>query len=200
MRNKKDPGGELLEKIQDLLKNRLFVIIAGAILFIAVAGGVYALLLLQSQTAGEPVATGTEESGAEAEDTSINDRAEVLPQQRREDVENRDENEPESWTMFDPTIDPFSDPMRLTGTAIGGAGGSMAIIESSGTSYIVAKDDYVDDLWSVRDVQPDRVILRAHNKEVTLFLDQPPVTRSLDPSFEEDNEDDTEEEDQGDGD
>lgn len=194
MRYKKDPGGELLEKIQHLLKNRLFVIIAGSILFFAVAGGVYALLLLQSQTASEPVAAGTEESGGDAEDSS--DRAEVLPQQRREDSENRDENEPESWTMFDPTIDPFSDPMRLTGTAIGGAGGSMAIIESSGTSYIVAKDDYVDDLWSVRDVQPDRVILRAHNKEVTLFLDQPPVTRSLDPSFEEDNE----EEDQGDGD
>ncbi len=166
------------------LGNRLFVIIAACLLFLAVAGGIYSLIILRNNAVDEPLAQ--EEEGLEADDAEGPETAEVLPQQRRDDSGENNLDGPS--ITFDPSIDPFSDPMRLTGTASGGRAGNMAIIESSGTSYIVTVNDYVDDLWSVREISADQVILRAHDKEVTLYLDKPPVTRSLDPVQEEEDQ------------
>jgi len=176
-------------KLPPFVKEKRFFIIAGAILFLAVAGGAVSILILGDRTA--------EESAAEGEQEALNDEApetaEVLPQQRREDEddsgsEGGEVKDDQVTYTFNPSTDPFTDPMRLTGTASGGKGGNMAIIESSGTSYIVAENDYVDDLWSVREVRVDRVILRAHDQEVTLYLDKPPETRSLYPELDEEDQ------------
>jgi len=177
-------------KLPPFVKDRIFIIAAGLILFIAVAGGVYSIFLLGGSAADEPAAAEQEEGNL---DDDGPETAEVLPQQRRENDGGADEDgavagDDDVRVTFDPAIDPFTDPMRLTGTASGGRGGNMAIIESSGTSYIVAENDYVDDLWSVRDIRPDQVILRAHDKEVTLYLDRPPETRSLIPDRDEDDQ------------
>jgi len=183
-----DPDNKLGFKIPQIFYNRVFLIIAGSILFLALIGGLYGLISRQESTQDDPAQTDRDDSAVEGfEDI---DRAEVLPQQRRDNYNDDRENDNQAWTMFDPTVDPFSDPMRLTGTVTGGRIGDMAIIESSGTSYIVARHDFVDDLWAVHEVRPDSVVLRAHYKEVTLFLDKPPVTRSLDPADEEDGKED----------
>jgi len=183
-----DPDNKLGFKIPQIFYNRVFQIIAGSILFLALVGGLYAIMSRPESSQDDPARAGRDDLALEGfEDI---DRAEVLPQQRREDHNDNEDNDNQAWTMFDPTVDPFSDPMRLTGTVTGGRSGTMAIIESSGTSYIVARHDFVDDLWAVREVRTDSVVLRAHNKEVTLYLDKPPVTRSLDPADEEDREED----------
>lgn len=166
------------------MQNRLFVVIAAGFLIIAVVGGIYSLIILSNNAVDEPLAQ--EEVKHETAEPESPETAEVLPQQRRD---SRDNDNPDGPSItFDPSIDPFSDPMRLTGTASGGRDGNMAIIESSGVSYIVSVNDYVDDLWSVREIGTDQVILRAHDQEVTLYLDKPPVTRSLDPVQEEEDQ------------
>ncbi len=182
--------GEKRFKLPPFVKEKLFFIVAAAILFIAVAGGVLSIFILGDRAADEPSAEGQEEQALNDEGPET---AEVLPQQRRENEgdpggEDGEVKDDDVTITFDPSIDPFTDPMRLTGTASGGRDGNMAIIESSGTSYIVAENDYVDDLWSVREVRADRVILRAHDKEVTLYLDKPPETRSLSPERDEEDQ------------
>ncbi len=166
------------------LENRLFVIIAAVILVLALVGGIYSVIILRNNAVDEPLAQ--EEEELKTADAEGPETAEVLPQQRRDNSGKNNLDNPS--ISFDPPIDPFSDPMRLTGTASVGRDGNMAIIESSGISYIFGVDDYVDDLWSVREISADQVILRAHDKEVTLYLDKPPVTRSLDPVQEEEDQ------------
>ncbi len=186
-----DPGKDLdvkTPKILSMFKNRLFVIIAGSILLVAVILGVYGIFILRDQTASEDPPTEPEFVSSETvdENAEVEGTAEVLPQQQRSYDQDA---EGERWSAFEPAVDPFSDPMRLTGVVFGGRGGAMAIIESSGTSYIVAEGDYVDDLWAIRSIHRDTVILRAHNQEVKLFFDQPPVARSLDLDREPEEDD-----------
>jgi hypothetical protein len=110
--------------------------------------------------------------------------AEVLPQQRRSDGTMEDG----TWVPVNQYFDPFAEPIKLTGIAIGGAGGPMAIIESGGSSFIVKVGDYVDDLWAVLDIKRGTVTLRAYNQEISLFLDQPPLTRTLDVDLDDDGQ------------
>ncbi|MDZ4133588.1 MAG: hypothetical protein U1E11_10680 [Dethiobacteria bacterium] len=164
-------------KLSELTANKFYLVIAGVIMLLAVTGAVYGALALRNNL---NVVTGVDSqtlSGTASADSTVADTAEVLPQQIRINTTEDDEG---SYSGFEPFVDPFADPMKLTGVVIGGRGGAMAIIESSGTSYMVAVGDYVDDLWAVLQITRDMVILRAHNQEVSLFFDQPPVTRSLD--------------------
>lgn len=149
---------------------------AGFLLLLALAGGVYAILVLRNGSAAAPPAENNRE-GVETGEQAV-ESAEVLPQQRRED----EASDSAGRSFFEPVQDPFADPMRLSGIVHGGRGGSMAIIESGGTSYIVSEGDYVDDIWAVREIGGGRVVLRAYTQEVSLFLDQPPQVRSLDPA------------------
>lgn len=184
---RKDPGKDLDVKASQLfklLKNRMFLIIAGSILLIALVGGIYSVVLLRDRTASEELNDEITASG----DQDIAETAEVLPQQ----IRNNDDRDERSWSTFTPGTDPFGGPMKLTGVVIGGRSGPMAIIESSGTSYIVSEGDYVDDLWAVRQITRETVILRAHNQEVSLYFDQPPSTRRLD--YESESEEDASEE------
>lgn len=181
------PGKNLdvrINQLLKLLKNRMFLIIAGSILLIALVGGIYSVVFLQFLTVSDEL----NNENSFLNDQDIAETAEVLPQQIRND---EDANE-RSWSVFDPVTDPFGGPMKLTGVVIGGRSGSMAIIESSGTSYIVSEGDYVDDLWAVRQITRGMVILRTHNQEVSLYFDQPPAIRTLD--YESESEEDASEE------
>ncbi len=163
--------------LTELAGNKLYLVIAGVIIILALTGAVYGVLALRSNLNADAGADSQSLSGTAANDSTVADTAEVLPQQIRI---NTTEDEEDIFSGFEPYVDPFADPMKLTGVVIGGRSGAMAIIESSGTSYMVAVGDYVDDLWAVLQITRDMVILRAHNQEVSLFFDQPPVTRSLD--------------------
>jgi len=160
----------------EIFKNKRFLIIAGVILSIALVGIVYSLILLSDRTASGaiPMQSGTTDLNPSEADAS--DLVEVLPQMQRSNEESNVGAQP----AFGPIMDPFAEPIRLTGVVLGGRGGAMAIIESSGTSYIVAVGDYVDDLWAVHQITRGMAVLRAQNQEVSLYLDRPPVTRSLD--------------------
>ena len=186
-----DPGKDLDVKpsrILTFLKDRIYLVTAGLILLVAVTLSIYSVVVLRDRTASEePV--GDDMAAVESADSidEVDGVAEVLPQQIRSNDNNNYSNVQE-WSTFDANIDPFSDPMRLTGVLYGGRGGPLAIIESSGTSYIVSEGDYVDDLWAVRSIVRDSVVLRAHNQEVRLYFDQAPETRSLDYDIEQDEE------------
>ncbi|MDW7728811.1 MAG: hypothetical protein SCJ94_02220 [Bacillota bacterium] len=182
---KKDSKRKFNIVVPEYLKNRLFMIIAGVVLAIALAGGVYSIYLLRDNDTANGSPETNEIAEFTAENPEISEIAEVLPQQKR-DTEGVLSGA--QWSAFEPSIDPFSDPMRLTGVVIGGRGGNMAIIESSGTSYIVSVGDYVDDLWAVLKISAEMVVMRAYNQEVSLFLDQPPVTRMLDGGLDEDEQ------------
>jgi type II secretory pathway component PulC len=160
--------------IPALFKNKVFLIVAGAILFLALVASIYSAITLNNRVEAELIALESNSNLPNNIGEDVVGVAEVLPQQRRES------DEQISGNGQGPFIDPFAEPMKLTGIAIGGHGGNMAIIESGGTSYIVSVGDYVDDLWAVTKITRDSAVLRAHNQEVSLFFDQPPVTRSLD--------------------
>ncbi len=182
-----DPGKELDEKPGGILNNRLLLIVGGSVLLLAVVFGVFYIISMPDQPFPEPIPP-LDGNDTAIRDEPANDVAEVLPQDRRED---EDFDEDEMLPLEPRGSDPFADPMRLTGIVSGGWGGAMAIIESSGTSYIVSVGDYIDDLWVVRKISNDDVILRAYNQEVSLYLDQPPTIRTLD----EEGEDSSDEED-----
>ncbi len=191
-----DPGKDLdyqPSKILSIVKNRLFVIIAGSVLVLAVVLSIYSVIILNNRTASEADRDQqTEAQGLEAGNSEeAVGKAEVLPQQVRSDDSNDSNGDDDDyeWSAFNPSVDPFSDPMKLTGVLYGGRGGAMAIIESSGTSYIVSEGDYVDDLWAVRSIVRDSVLLRAHNQEVKLFFDQAPETRSLELDRDQEEDD-----------
>ena len=185
LNNLKAQAGMLFTKFP---QNRLFIIIAGSILLLAVAGGLYSVLIIAGRSAADQELTeGSQESSVNGDD--IVEQAEVLPQQIRKDEDSEDSG----WSTFNPMTDPFGGPMKLTGIVTGGRGGPMAIVESSGNSYIVSEGDYVDDLWVVFEVSPEVVIMRAHNQEVSLYLDQAPVLRDL--HYQEDVEDEEPDED-----
>ncbi len=175
--NRKAPGKDRGLFNSPLFKNKVFLIAAGSILVLAVALGVYGLFILNDTSADGPVTSGMEEEEGLDDDVEVVD---VLPQQRRDNEETSG-----GRTSFDPLVDPFADPMRLTAIATGGRGGSMAVIESGNTSYMVGIGDYVEDLWAVRDITSDKAVLRAHNQEMKLYLDKPPEVRSLDPAIDE---------------
>lgn len=178
-------GEKISKKLKELTNNRLFLIIAGVILIIALVGGISSVIILRANL---PAADGRDDQAAAVIggiDSDIPETAQVLPQQQRINEDADDQ----SWAVFQPFVDPFSGPMRLTGVVLGGRGGAMAIIESSGTSYLVSEGDYVDDLWAVRSIYHGLVILRAHNQEVSLFFDRPPETRTIEPLWDEEEDD-----------
>ena len=177
-------GKKKPSKLSELTGNRLYLVIAGVIILLAVTGAVYGALVLRNNLNADAEGDSQTLSGTASADPNVADTAEVLPQQIRINTTEEDED---NFSGFEPFVDPFADPMKLTGVVIGGRGGAMAIIESSGTSYMVAVGDYVDDLWAVLQITRDMVVLRAHNQEVSLFFDQPPVTRSLDSYREEED-------------
>ena len=165
--------------IAQLKKDKQLLLITGCVLALFVTG-VLIIILNGSQPDGDVQAlaeTPGNSGSNKAADTV--DIAEVLPQQRRDDGTLEDG----TWTPVNQYIDPFAAPIKLTGVAIGGFGGPMAIIESGSSSFIVKVGDYVDDLWAVLDIKREMVVLRAYNQEISLFFDQPPLTRMLDVSF-----------------
>jgi hypothetical protein len=177
----KDPSS-FLDKLREKPSYMIITGIAAALLIAAV---IFSIVYINSSRVDNQETTrdieentGNDENVSDPEDQ---DTAVVLPQQVRSD-----ENGSATGSTM---MDPFAGPMKLTGIATGGYGGAMAIIESSGTSYIVTVGDYVDDLWAVYEITHERVVLRVHDQEVSLFFDQPPEIRNLERGFVEDDND-----------
>jgi len=177
------PDKKINLEIPEFFKTKSFLIIAGVLLFLVVAGGLLSLVLVGNRMASDLGSSGPDGS-ARVDDQETAEEAIVLPQQ----VRNEDFEGESSWALFRPTTDPFAGPMKLTGVVTGGRGGSTAIIEAGGSSYIVFEGDYVEDFWAVRLITADMVVLRAADQEIFLYFDQPPVTRTLDLIPEEDDD------------
>jgi hypothetical protein len=172
-------------EIPDFFKTKSFLVIAGVLLFLVIAGGLLSLVLVGNRVVSDR-GDGSPDGSSRVDDQETAEEAIVLPQQ----VRNEDFEGESSWQLFRPTLDPFAEPMKLTGVVTGGRGGSTAIIEAGGSSYIVFEGDYVEDYWAVRLITADMVVLRAADQEIFLYFDQPPVTRTLDliPEEEESEE------------
>lgn len=184
--NMKDIFLKVKERVS--FRSRLFIAIAISILLLTLGGGIYSAALTRNSDQSERSSHQLNATDLDLNDNDIAEIAEVLPQQIRSN-EDYEDSEEQSWSYFNPVVDPFGGPMKLTGVLIGGWGGAMAIVESSGTSYIVSEGDYVDDLWAVREITRNSVIMRANNQEVSLFLDQPPIIRDLNLDLETENDD-----------
>lgn len=177
-----DPGKELDYKTPQFFKNRTFLITVGTILFLAVVGGVYSIFMLGNSNAD--IDAGSQEDAASGQQGE--EIAEVLPQNRR--INDGLEFDLDDWPAAGMPVDPFADPMRLTGVVVGGYGGTMAIIESSNTSYIVSVGDYVDDIWLVHRISRDGAVLRAGGQEIYIYLHHPPVVEPVESEPEEEVE------------
>jgi len=177
----KDLYKKLIEQVSLFIallkKDKQLLLITGCVLALFVTG-VLIIILNSSQPDSDTRAlseiTGKIDSSKATDAVLV---AEVLPQQRRSDGTMEDDG---TWIPINQYFDPFAEPIKLTGVAIGGTGGPMAIIESGGSSFIVKVGDYVDDLWAVIEIKRETAVLRAYNQEISLFLDQPPLTRTLD--------------------
>lgn len=180
-KNKIDPVKPIDFTNLEIFKNKRLLIVAGAILLFTVFGSLYSIIMLTDKAGPEQVPTQPGTTGDILLNSDSADMAEVLPQMQRSNEESED------GVLFslNPIMDPFAEPMKLTGVVIGGRGGAMAIVESSGTSYIVSVGDYVDDLWAVYQITRGTAVLRAQGQEIRLYLDQPSVTRSLDHNVDE---------------
>lgn len=192
---KTDAGKEPETRTPSLFKNRTFLIVAGSILLVAMIGTIYSAVAINKRLEAEFAAAEDEIFLTGSVGQDIVGIAEVLPQQRRDNFDDSYIGPAGSAIM-----DPFAEPMRLRGVTIGGLGGNMAIIESGGSAYIVSVGDYVDDLWAVTKITRGTAVLRAHNQEVSLFFDQPPVTRSLEIDPDRDDDDDAGEDEGEEGD
>lgn len=179
-----DPGRELDYKPPSLLKRRGFIVAIILVVILAAGGGFWALNLLRGDDESA-AGTGPENDPEEGDIPLLGtDLAEVLPQERREHGSNSDREQSDlAWSF-----DPFADPLNITGVISGGRGGSMAIIESGSASHVVSAGDYVNGVWSVRRVEEDRAVLRARDREITIFLEGPPQVRRLDLMDEEESD------------
>lgn len=181
MTGEKKKDSAFFKALITFLKKKPYYTLGLAVLVLALAGGIYSIYLAQGQMAQKGLQAAPEALSASADLSSKQEVVEVLPQQKRN---LSDELESSQLNIFEPVIDPFAGPMKLTGILHAGFNDSMAIIESSGMSYICTVGDYIDDVWAVREIGQETVILRAHNLEVSLFLDQAPETRTLDLNLE----------------
>ena len=149
----KSSGG--VRKVWRLPLTERMAVIGGAAAAVLLVAGIATVWILNRPAAlpetpagGSPVAAG--------------DEASVLPQTRRDNGQIQG--------LGELTRDPFATPLKLTGIATGGAGGSMAIVESGGTTYIVSTGDMIDGFWSVIGITDDTVSLSSEQGGVTLRM------------------------------
>jgi hypothetical protein len=153
---------------QQLLQNKRVLMIGGIVLALLVVVGISTIFILNRPTA-KPVTTGS---------TNTGEAAEVLPQVQR------DNGLTGGSDLF--ARDPFAAPLRLTGLITGGAGGSMAIVESSGTTYVVIVGDVIDEFWTVLKISLEEVLITSGDREVSLRLHHRLVEEQSGEAAEED--------------
>lgn len=108
--------------------------------------------------------------------TIVSEDDQMLPGNVEDDVDSS-EPEDEEGEMLPQTIrstgeagagvkvrDPFSGPMVLSGLITGGDGGSLAIIKTSGATYVVQEGDLIEDYWTLKEIREQKVILEAHDQ------------------------------------
>jgi Tfp pilus assembly protein PilP len=93
------------------------------------------------------------------EDRPVDAKVEILPQKvRTEDQKNEGGN-------VTSQIDPFEQPMVLSGVLVNDNGDNIAIIESEGKSFVVKEGDTVGKNWKVEEIKEDGVILNNGEKD-----------------------------------
>jgi hypothetical protein len=142
-------------KVLRLPLTKRMAVIGGAVITVLILAGIATVLILNRPAALPETPAGGNLPAAGGE-------AAVLPQTRRDNGQIQG--------LGELIRDPFATPLKLTGIATGGAGGSMAIVESGGTTYIVSTGDAIDDFWSVVNITHDTVSLSSEQGEVTLRL------------------------------
>lgn len=142
-------------KVLRLPLTKRMAVIGGAVITVLILAGLAAALFLNRPAALPEAPAGGNIPAAGGE-------AAVLPQTRRDSGQIQG--------LGELIRDPFATPLKLTGIATGGAGGSMAIVESGGATYIVSTGDMIDDFWSVVKITDDAVSLSSEQGEVTLRM------------------------------
>jgi Tfp pilus assembly protein PilP len=68
--------------------------------------------------------------------------------------------------------DPFSGPITLVGVLVDANGGGMAVIEANNKSYIVRKDDILENGMTVSSISTDQITLKDNDREMLLKLEK----------------------------
>lgn len=169
---KVDFASKSRRKGRQLLQDKRMLLIGGIVLAVLIVAGISTIFILNRPTA-KPVTTGSGNTT-----TVSGEEAQVLPQTKRDNGQN-----------LDPfTRDPFASPLKLTGIITGGPGGSMAIVESGGTSYVVTVGDLLDEFWTVLKITQEVVLLTAGDRDVSLRLQHRVVEERYGEAAEEDAE------------
>jgi len=69
------------------------------------------------------------------------------------------------------SANPFELPMKVSGIVIGSYEQSIAIIETSQTSHIVKVGDFIDNLWEVKKIEENGVLLLNGQKEIYISFE-----------------------------
>lgn len=98
-------------------------------------------------------------------DTEGIQQVEVLPQLQRA-TETASSSDPQS----EKPLDPFNGPITLKGIVMNSNGNSVAVIEASGNSYVVAANDTISNTWKVESISANQVVLKYGDRDYTLTL------------------------------
>lgn len=98
---------------------------------------------------------------------------EILPNTERVINSNDSVNEQKNTDSAGNTTvkDPFSGPVSLVGVLVDAKGNGIAVIEANNRSYIVRKDDVLENNMTVSSISDDQVILKNGDQEITLNLE-----------------------------
>jgi hypothetical protein len=99
---------------------------------------------------------------------------EILPNTVR-DIDNNDSGSDQKSTDSTSNAaikDPFSGPITLVGVLVDAKGGGMAVIEANNKSYIVRKDDILENNMTVSSISADQVTLKDNDREMILKLEK----------------------------
>ncbi len=117
----------------------------------------------------------TEAVTAAAESTSAPSQTiEILPNTERTINDSTSGNSSKNAESSSTTTikDPFSGPLKLVGILVDSDGSGIAVIEANSTSYIVSKNDVLENNMTVTDISVDSVTLKNDDRELELKLEK----------------------------
>lgn len=99
---------------------------------------------------------------------------EILPNTERviNSKESRDDLKNSDSTSNAAIKDPFNGPITLVGVLVDANGGGMAVIEANNKSYIVKKDDILENDMTVSSISTDQITLKDNDREMILKLEK----------------------------
>lgn len=159
-----------VDKFKDYIKKNKFLSIAVLILIIMIIVLVIVYVNMTPKIASginnQPAATTTPTT-----QTTATANVDVLPQTQRT-------NETVSTsTVTDSAKNPFAGPVTLKGTVLNNKGGNLAIVEAGGSTFIVAKDETIAEIWTVKKITSGEVILVRDGVETVIKVTEETVAQ-----------------------